>query len=68
MSFALIFSLGDIEIERLGYLDFALLGLATFRLIHLITYDRILDFARGCHGQGRQPVKSRRARVAPGGL
>jgi hypothetical protein len=46
MSFALIFSLVDIKIELLGYLDFALLGLATFRLIHLITYDRILDFAR----------------------
>jgi hypothetical protein len=34
------------EVERLGFFDLVLLGLATFRLIHLITYDRILDFAR----------------------
>ena len=30
----------------MGLLDLALLGLATFRLIHLISYDRVLDFAR----------------------
>ena len=32
--------------DRVGLLDLALLGLATFRLIHLINYDRVLDFAR----------------------
>jgi hypothetical protein len=30
ISFALIFSLGDIEIQGLGFYDLALLGLATF--------------------------------------
>ena len=34
------------EVEKLGFLDLVLLGLASLRLIHLITYDRILDFAR----------------------
>jgi Protein of unknown function (DUF1360) len=46
ISFTLILSRGDLEVERLGFFDLVLLGLATFRLIHLITYDRILDFAR----------------------
>jgi Protein of unknown function (DUF1360) len=46
ISFTLILSRGDMEVERLGFFDLVLLGLATFRLIHLITYDRILDFAR----------------------
>ena len=46
ISFALIFSCGDLGVDRVGLLDLALLGLATFRLIHLISYDRVLDFAR----------------------
>jgi hypothetical protein len=46
ISFALIFSYGDFGVDRVGLLDLALLGLATFRLIHLISYDRVLDFAR----------------------
>jgi hypothetical protein len=46
ISFALILPRGDMDVERLGFFDLVLLGLATFRLIHLITYDRILDFAR----------------------
>jgi hypothetical protein len=33
-------------VDQVGLLDLALLGLATFRLIHLISYDRVLDFAR----------------------
>ena len=46
ISCALIFSYGDFGVDRVGLLDLALLGLATFRLIHLISYDRVLDFAR----------------------
>ncbi|MGB9385760.1 MAG: DUF1360 domain-containing protein [Pseudolabrys sp.] len=46
ISFALIFSYGDFGVDHVGLLDLALLGLATFRLIHLISYDRVLDFAR----------------------
>lgn len=46
IAFWAIFSFADIDVDRLGFLDLALVGLATFRLIHLITYDRILDFAR----------------------
>jgi len=30
----------------LGFLDLALLGLGTFRLVHLLTYDKIFDFVR----------------------
>ncbi|MGC1997441.1 MAG: hypothetical protein WA704_26450, partial [Pseudolabrys sp.] len=46
ISFLLIYSYGSFEVEKLGFLDLVLLGLASLRLIHLITYDRILDFAR----------------------
>jgi uncharacterized protein DUF1360 len=44
--FALIYNYGDSQIEELGFFDLVLLGLAALRLIHLITYDRIFDFAR----------------------
>ena len=30
----------------LGFFDLLLLGLATFRLVHLLTYDKIFDFVR----------------------
>ena len=46
ISFLLIYSYGSFEVEKLGFFDLVLLGLASLRLIHLITYDRILDFAR----------------------
>jgi hypothetical protein len=46
ISAALIYSHRRAEVESLQFFDLSLLGLATFRLIHLITYDRILDFAR----------------------
>jgi Protein of unknown function (DUF1360) len=45
-SVAIISAHGSARIEDLNAFDFALLGLATFRLIHLITYDKILDFIR----------------------
>jgi Protein of unknown function (DUF1360) len=41
-----ILSYGRFDFEGLGFFDLVVLGLATFRVIHLITYDRILDFAR----------------------
>ena len=46
ISMALILSYGRFDFEGLGFFDLVVLGLATFRVIHLITYDRILDFAR----------------------
>jgi Protein of unknown function (DUF1360) len=46
ISVALISVLGSVDIESLGFFDLAVLGLATFRLVHLVTYDKILDFAR----------------------
>jgi hypothetical protein len=46
ISMALIFSYGRSDLENLGFFDLAVLGLATLRVILLITYDRILDFAR----------------------
>ena len=42
ISTALIFSYGRSDFEGLGFFDLALLGLATFRVIHLITYDHHL--------------------------
>ncbi len=37
---------GDFDPARLGFYDLALLGLAAFRLIHLMTYDKIFDAVR----------------------
>ena len=34
------------EIKPLGFFEFALLALATFRLAHLFTNDKIFDFVR----------------------
>ena len=45
-SVAVISARGSARIEDLNVFDFVLLGLATFRLVHLITYDKILDFIR----------------------
>jgi hypothetical protein len=44
-SVAIISAHGSARIEDLNAFDFARLGVATF-LIHLITYDKILDFIR----------------------
>lgn len=37
---------GTVTPASFGFLDLALLGLATFRLIHLLTYDKIFDVVR----------------------
>ena len=68
ISFALIFSYGDFGVDHVGLLDLALLGLATFRLIHLISYDRVLDFSRVLvmDSEGK-PAQDRRPWVAPSG-
>ena len=42
----LIARYGTIDPASLGFLDLALLGLAAFRLIHLITYDKIFEPVR----------------------
>lgn len=46
LSFALIFFYGDTDVSHFGFFDLTVLGLSAFRLIHLITFDQILDFAR----------------------
>jgi hypothetical protein len=46
ISAVLISAYGTVEVEGLGFLDLTVLGLATLRLVHLVTYDKILDFAR----------------------
>lgn len=44
---------GSGNIEDLGMLDFAVLGFACLRLIHLVTYDKILDPLRERLERGR---------------
>jgi len=44
--FALIYYYGDSQANELGLVDITVLGFAALRLIHLITYDKIFDFAR----------------------
>ena len=69
ISMALIFSYGRSDLENLGFFDLAVLGLATLRVIHLITYDRNSGFrACGRDGQRRWPTQDRRTRLAPSGL
>jgi hypothetical protein len=43
---ALIANYGTVDPAAIGFLDVALMGLATFRMIHLITYDKIFDMVR----------------------
>jgi hypothetical protein len=45
LSVALIFFYGDTDVSSFRF-DLTVLGLSAFRLIHLITFDQILDFAR----------------------
>jgi hypothetical protein len=42
----LIARYGTVAPASFSFLDLALLGLATFRLIHLMTYDKIFDVVR----------------------
>jgi hypothetical protein len=44
--FWLIAEYGAFDPATIGILDVALMGLATFRLLHLITYDKIFDIVR----------------------
>ncbi len=37
---------GDFDFAALGFFDLTVLGLATFRLIHLLTYDKIFESVR----------------------
>ena len=46
ISFVLIYVYGDADVRTFGFFDLAALGLGAFRLIHLITFEKILDFAR----------------------
>src|SRR5262245_58582838 len=44
--FWLIAEYGTLDPANMGPLDVALMGLATFRLLHLVTYDKIFDIVR----------------------
>jgi len=59
-SVGLIFRFGTIEPTNLGFFDLVLLGLATLRLIHLLTYDKIFGFVRKslADGSGDSPKKA----------
>ena len=46
LSVVLVARYGATEPEDLEFLDLAFMGLATFRLVHLLTYDKIFDVVR----------------------
>ena len=46
LSILLVARYGTTDFGRLTFFDLALLGLAAFRAIHLITYDKIFDIVR----------------------
>ena len=46
ISFVLIARHRTIEPAALGFFDLAVLGLGTFRLVHLLTYDKIFEVVR----------------------
>ena len=46
LSVWLVARYGTIDPAAVGFLDLVLLGLAAFRLIHLLTYDKIFDVVR----------------------
>jgi hypothetical protein len=46
LSVWLVARYGTLDPAAVGFLDVALLGLAAFRLIHLLTYDKIFDVVR----------------------
>lgn len=41
------------DFPKFGFLDLLLLGLGTFRLVHLLTYDKIFDIVRDSVLEGR---------------
>ncbi len=43
---AIVAAYGDLEISRLGFFDLAVMGLGSFRLVHLLTFDKIFDMVR----------------------
>ena len=46
LSVWLVARYGTLDPAAIGFLDLVLLGLAAFRLIHLLTYDKIFDVVR----------------------
>jgi hypothetical protein len=46
LSVVLISRFATTDPANLGFFDLTVLGLATFRLVHLLTYDKIFDFVR----------------------
>jgi len=46
LSVWLVARYGTLDPAAVGFLDLVLLGLAAFRLIHLLTYDKIFDVVR----------------------
>jgi uncharacterized protein DUF1360 len=44
---------GDLEIDAIGFFDLTVMGLATFRLVHLLTYDKIFETVRAAFMDSR---------------
>lgn len=62
ISVTLVARYGTIEPADLEFLDLAFLGLGTFRLVHLLTYDKIFDVVRDSFMDraGGRPTKAER--------
>ncbi len=41
-----IVQFGPVDASHIGFADMAIMGFASFRLLHLISYDKVLDFLR----------------------
>jgi hypothetical protein len=52
VSVALVALYGATEPKDLEFLDLAFMGLGTFRLVHLLTYDKIFDVVRNAFMDG----------------
>ncbi len=46
VSFVLVSRYATLDPASLGFFDLAVLGLGTFRLVHLLTYDKIFEIVR----------------------
>jgi hypothetical protein len=46
LSVALVDTYGNRDFDALGFFDLTLMGLAAFRMVHLLTYDKIFEMVR----------------------
>lgn len=45
-SFVLVEAYGEYDVRDLGFFDLTVLGLGAFRMVHLLTYDKIFEMVR----------------------